>query len=397
MKKFITAGLTALLALPVPLFAAGRYGRPSWVRPVQLKLRLRVPKTPVKSVPSIVATPKVTLPDWNRFDPVSQVVEQMELFPDWPKAQKETRVSAQMASGQERLPEPDAPQEFSPDFIRFSQGLFYPGMALGGVPAVASSRGRGVGTEGVAGDKEQQDEVALSPLTNEERENVIASLFIQAGAGEVIRQPIGDGRNNVIAVKKGSTDKVIVVGGHYDKVRKGRGTIDNWTGATMTANLYQAFNDVETEHTLVFIAFGREEEGLVGSQRYVESLSPQQRKNIAAMINLDTLGVDGTYSWKNNSTRSLLDFFMAQSKKTGLGLEEIVLWGGDSDSSSFKRIGRPAMTLFGASEPVIWEIIHSDNDTVAYFSLPHYKNSYLLTRAVVEALDRQPPSQSLNY
>lgn len=46
------------------------------------------------------------------------------------------------------------------------------------------------------------------------------------------------------------------------KERRGHGTIDNWTGATMAVNLYQAMQDADTEATYIFMAFGRENDGL---------------------------------------------------------------------------------------------------------------------------------------
>lgn len=237
----------------------------------------------------------------------------------------------------------------------------------------------------------------LSPLTNAERERAIIDIFRQGGAAEsdIRLQDIGRGQHNVIVTKPGRTSRVIVVGGHFDKVQRGRGTIDNWTGATMVANLYQALRGVETEATIVFIAFGREEEGLIGSREYVRSLPSAERGRIDAMINLDTLAVDGTFSWKNNSDQALLDAIRQTATEGAFELQELRLSGGDSDSSSFRRAGMLAMTVLGASNEVIWDIIHSENDTMKWFSLPHYKNAYLLTLALLRRLDRQPPPRRL--
>lgn len=45
------------------------------------------------------------------------------------------------------------------------------------------------------------------------------------------------------------------------------------------------------------------------------------------------------------------------------------------------------MTLFGASPEVVFRIIHSENDQFAKFSLEHYKNAFLLSRALLLRLD----------
>src|SRR5262249_19546902 len=148
-----------------------------------------------------------------------------------------------------------------------------------------------------------------------------------------------------------------------DKVSEGAGTIDNWTGATLTINLYQAMREIDTDATIVFIAFGREEEGLLGSQAYLDSLTPEQKSKIDAMVNLDTLGVDGTYSWQNNPTRALLDRVAQVARDGHHDLREAYLDGGDADSSSFRQARIPAVTIYGASMDVIFDIIHSGRDT----------------------------------
>ena len=55
---------------------------------------------------------------------------------------------------------------------------------------------------------------------------------------------------------------------------------------------------------------------------------------------------------------------------------------------------QPAMTVFGASPSVIFDIIHSENDTFRHFSLPHYKNAFLLAGALLRELDRRPGRSS---
>lgn len=192
-----------------------------------------------------------------------------------------------------------------------------------------------------------------------------------------------------MVVKKGKTDRVIVVGGHHDKVAEGMGAIDNGTGSTMVANLYQALHDQPTDATIVFIAFGREEEGLLGSEAYLRSLSDEQKSKIDAMVNLDTLGVNGTFSWRNNSTRALLDRVQEVANAKHRALTEAHLDGGDADSSSFRQAGIPAITIYGASEDVIFDIIHTDRDTMAAFNLEHYKNSYLLVLDLIKSLDEK--------
>ena len=111
------------------------------------------------------------------------------------------------------------------------------------------------------------------------------------------------------------------------------------------------------------------------------------RKRVVGMVNLDTLAIDGVYSITNISTKAMVEWFRRVAKAKGMTLGEYAIWGGDSDSTSFKRGGMEAISIAGASEATIFDSIHSDKDTMASFSLPHYKLSFLLTLAVLADMD----------
>jgi len=312
------------------------------------------------------------------------------------------RLYGEAASNSETpVPVPTPVEEFA---LR-AERLLFPGLAPGQHGAVVYGP-PAPQTEGVPTEQEMQRKMAISPVTNLEREKVVLQLLQEAGArydparakvtrpdfsrdGEIQVQEAGQrGKHNIFVVKKGKkADKKIFVTAHMDKVSEGRGTIDNWTGTTEVINLYMAQKDIDADATYVFILFAREEEGLIGSQFFLDSMPKADRKN-TSVINLDTLAVNGTFSWENNSTRSLLDLTREVADAEKLDLTEATLNGGDADSSTFRRVGMPAMTLFGASEDVIFDIIHSAKDNMASFSLPHYKNAYLLTLALLKALDR---------
>ncbi|MFA5138626.1 MAG: M20/M25/M40 family metallo-hydrolase [Elusimicrobiota bacterium] len=269
--------------------------------------------------------------------------------------------------------------------------LFFPGLTKGQVPGVL--QGKGGSAKAVPSDGEMQEDVRLSPLTNPEREAALIELFRRAGASDIQTPSIGLGsQRNIVVKKKGRTDRIIVVGGHHDKVSRGQGVIDNWTGATMVVNLYKALKDADTEHTFIFITFGGEESGLVGSEHFVSGLSSAEKGRVDGMLNFDTLAVDGTYSWKNGSDRSMLDLAKASAQSGNYDLKEINLYGGSADSASFREAGMPAITIFGASPDIIFDIIHSGNDNFAAFSLPHYKNAFSLGFAMARSLDAKVPA-----
>jgi len=110
---------------------------------------------------------------------------------------------------------------------------------------------------------------------------------------------------NVIAVKEGEVypDRCIVVGGHYDSVVYDGGDAnvyapgadDNATGTAMAMECARVLADTPFRKTVRFIAFGAEEQGLVGA--WVHAISSFLRgDNIELMMNADMIGnVDDSY------------------------------------------------------------------------------------------------------
>jgi alkaline phosphatase isozyme conversion protein len=93
---------------------------------------------------------------------------------------------------------------------------------------------------------------------------------------------------NVIARRSGD-DQVVVVGAHMDSTGPGTGADDNASGVAAMLAAAEALKDVEPVHTIVFVAFGAEEVGHLGSDEYVQSLGDDIQK-VVAMINIDTVG-----------------------------------------------------------------------------------------------------------
>ena len=121
----------------------------------------------------------------------------------------------------------------------------------------------------------------------------IARAFEEAGL-EVIRQPIPGGVENVIGIKRGGPG-AILVSAHYDHLgvdRQGRvflGADDNASGAAVLLGLARAAAGRQWRHTVLFVAFGAEEAGLVGSGVYIrEPAWPLDRT--LAVINFDMVG-----------------------------------------------------------------------------------------------------------
>ena len=112
---------------------------------------------------------------------------------------------------------------------------------------------------------------------------------------------------NVIGILEGSDpvlkNEAIVIGAHYDHLGRGgqgslvanssdihHGADDNASGTSAVLELARQFaKDKSNKRTIIFMAFGGEEEGLLGSKFYVENPVWPLGKTVA-MINLDMVG-----------------------------------------------------------------------------------------------------------
>ena len=97
----------------------------------------------------------------------------------------------------------------------------------------------------------------------------------------------GDTYSNVVGVHAGTVrpDDIYIVGAHYDSANN-PGADDNGSGTAGVMEAARVLSQYEFEATLVFIAFDREEQGLIGSNAYAQDHSGD---NILGMISLDMI------------------------------------------------------------------------------------------------------------
>lgn len=93
---------------------------------------------------------------------------------------------------------------------------------------------------------------------------------------------------NVAAVLPGvgRPDDVYVVGAHYDSVSNGPGADDNASGVAGVLEAARVLSQHQFYSTIIFIAFDQEEQGLIGSNAYVDH---HLGLNILGMISLDMI------------------------------------------------------------------------------------------------------------
>lgn len=211
----------------------------------------------------------------------------------------------------------------------------------------------------------QEDIKAVPCKSNAERLAGVKSLFMKMGAtaSDISVEKINN-VENVVVRKQGSSPELVVIGAHYDKVSHGCGAVDNWTGIVAIAHLYRTIRDVPLKKTVLFVGFGREEEGLIGSREMVRAIDKEQLGQYCAMINIDSLGLGIPQAETGISSKKLVTRAAELAKRMQMPFQQGTIREGDTDSSSFLARKIPAIALHGLSNE--WQqVLHTHDDKVS--------------------------------
>ena len=98
---------------------------------------------------------------------------------------------------------------------------------------------------------------------------------------------------NLILTKTGTKypNIFVIVCGHYDTIA-GPGVNDNGSGTSVILEMARILKNVPTEYSIKFINFTGEEQGLRGSQNYVNTVvnATNPKMNIKVVFNIDQVG-----------------------------------------------------------------------------------------------------------
>jgi hypothetical protein len=189
---------------------------------------------------------------------------------------------------------------------------------------------------------------------------------------------LADDSQNVVAERLGTgsgTRDLVLVVAHLDSINirggpeaDAPGGDDNATGSAGLLEIARVLKDHAAERDLRFVLFGGEEEGLLGSQQYIDNLPAADRARIRAVINMDMIG---TLNAPTPSvllegaavSQSLIDE-LASAAATYTALDiQTSLQPFNSDHVSFIEEGFPAVLTIEGTDGAN-DNVHTANDTL---------------------------------
>lgn len=112
----------------------------------------------------------------------------------------------------------------------------------------------------------------------------------------------GINSTNLVVTKTGTLypNTYVIICGHYDSIN-GAGVNDNGSGVSVMFEVARILKSIDTQYSIKFIHFSGEEQGLMGSDHYVENVvnATNPKMNIKLVINLDEVG--GVAGQTNNT------------------------------------------------------------------------------------------------
>ena len=203
--------------------------------------------------------------------------------------------------------------------------------------------------------------------------------------------------SNVEATLYGlDSTNIFIICGHYDTVYSGPGADDDGSGVAAVLAAAEIMSKYEFDHTIRFVAFSGEEQGLIGSYHYVED-AYNNNEPIVAVLNADMIGFAPSASdglkgkiYENDASEWIVTFTkdISQVYAEYIGIELTAqgeTWG--SDHYYFWDYGYDAVFY---AEFNFNDYYHSADDTIAHMNMTYATRFSRLILATLAEMAQQP-------
>jgi hypothetical protein len=204
--------------------------------------------------------------------------------------------------------------------------------------------------------------------------------------------------SNIEATLEGSdSTNIFIICGHYDTVAAGVGADDDGSGVAAVLAAAEILHNYNFLHTIRFVCFSGEEQGLVGSRHYAED-AYNSNVPIVAVLNADMIGFapsasDGTQGkiYENTASEWIVDFTndINQIYTDYIGIQPLIPQGesGGSDHYYFWQYGYDAVFYF---EFNFNDYYHSADDTIEHMNISYSTRYSRLILATLAEMALQP-------
>ena len=156
---------------------------------------------------------------------------------------------------------------------------------------------------------------------------------------------------NVIALVPSdrNTDRTVFIGAHYDTVVSTQGASDNGSGVSAVLAMAGHIRGHSYPFDVRVVLFGAEEDGLHGSNHYVDNMGSDEIANTVAMLNFDAIG-SGTGLLLMGDDRLALEARRIALRRYGMEMgtfseDRWAAYGGAGDHAPFRTAGIPVLSL----------------------------------------------------
>ncbi|KAK0717540.1 peptidase family M28 [Lasiosphaeria miniovina] len=207
------------------------------------------------------------------------------------------------------------------------------------------------------------DHVATFGLAGSEAAPVLAKLAkgdtvdVIAYIDAVVNTIVTD---NIIAqTTQGDPDNCVMLGGHSDSVPEGPGINDDGSGSITLLEVATQLTNFSVNNCVRFAWWAGEEEGLLGSDYYVDVLTPSENRKIRLFMDYDMLASPNfafqIYDARNDvnpvGSQELRDLYVDWYAAHGLNYT-FIAFDGRSDYDGFIRHGIPGGGIATGAEGI---------------------------------------------
>jgi len=204
--------------------------------------------------------------------------------------------------------------------------------------------------------------------------------------------------SNIEATLVGSdSTNIFIICGHYDTVSAGPGADDDGSGVAAVLAAAEILRNYDFLHTIRFVCFSGEEQGLVGSRHYAED-AYNDNVSIVAVLNADMIGFAPTSSdgskgkiFENTASKWIVNFTndINQIYADYIGIQPLIPQGesGGSDHYYFWQYGYDAVFYH---EFNFNDYYHSADDTIETMNITYTTRFSRLILATLAEMALQP-------